>query len=174
DECRRTQQGNNNAYCQDNDISWFDWSLVERHAELERFCRALIAFRKRQPTIRRASFLRGEPTAPGLLPDVTWFSADGGAVAWEHCEPSLICLFGAWPASGPASTAARHVMLLVNAGDTPREFHLPPPARGIEWRLFVDTAAESPNDIYPDADGPKPKLGARTLIERSLVCYVAA
>jgi glycogen operon protein len=174
DECRRTQQGNNNAYCQDNEISWFDWSLVERQAELGRFCRALIAFRKRQPTIRRASFLRGEPAAPGLLPDVTWFSAEGGSVRWEHSEPSMICLFGAWPHAGPASAAARHVMLLVNAGDGTREFRLPPLARNIDWRLFVDTGAESPLDIYPDADGPPPKSGARKLIERSLVCYVAA
>ncbi|HUY31477.1 MAG TPA: glycogen debranching protein GlgX [Pirellulales bacterium] len=174
DECRRTQQGNNNAYCQDNDISWFDWALVERQADLGRFCRALIAFRKRQPTIRRASFLRGEPAAPGLLPDVSWFSADGGAVAWEQSDASLVCLFGAWPASGPDSAVARHVMLLVNAGESPREFHLPPLARDIEWRLFVDTGAESPKDVYPEADGPAPKAGARTLIELSLACYVAA
>ncbi|HEV3003173.1 MAG TPA: glycogen debranching enzyme, partial [Pirellulales bacterium] len=174
DECRRTQQGNNNAYCQDNEVSWFDWSFVERQADLWRFCRALIAFRKRQPTVRRASFLRGEPAAPGLLPDVTWFSAGGGAVAWEHSEPSLICLFGAWPNTGPDGAMARHVMLLVNAGQTPREFRLPPLARGIDWRLFVDTGADSPKDIYPEADGPPPKDCSRILIERSLVCYVAA
>ena len=63
DECRRTQQGNNNAYCQDNEISWFDWELVERNSGLLRFAKSLIAFRKRQPAVRRDSFLVGEAEA---------------------------------------------------------------------------------------------------------------
>ena len=61
DECRRTQRGNNNAYCQDNDISWFDWRLVRKHRGLWRFCRALIAFRKAEPSVRRTGFLTGQP-----------------------------------------------------------------------------------------------------------------
>ena len=59
DECRRTQNGNNNAYCQDNEISWFDWSLVEKNADLLRFVRALNTFRLSQPTVRRKSFFSG-------------------------------------------------------------------------------------------------------------------
>lgn len=173
DECRRTQQGNNNAYCQDNVISWFDWNLVTKNADLWRFCQGLIAFRKRQPTVRRADFLRGEPSAPGHLPDVSWFSPDGGPVDWSNGESSLVCLFGAWPAMGAESVVARHVMLLIHAGWAPRHFTLPKLAEGVKWRLFVNTAAESPADIYPDADGPPPLDGRLTLVERSLMCYVA-
>ena len=77
DECRRTQRGNNNAYCQDNDISWFDWKLVEKHEGLRRFCQALIAFRKAEPTVRQTNFLRGQPRRPGGLPDVSWFAPAG-------------------------------------------------------------------------------------------------
>ncbi|MCE9545957.1 MAG: glycogen debranching protein GlgX, partial [Planctomycetia bacterium] len=72
DECRRTQKGNNNAYCQDNEISWFDWSLVQENADLVRFVRSLIKFRKAEPTVRRENFLRGTADSPGELPDVSW------------------------------------------------------------------------------------------------------
>ncbi|MBL8827078.1 MAG: glycogen debranching protein GlgX, partial [Planctomycetaceae bacterium] len=77
DECRRTQKGNNNAYCQDNSISWFDWNLPDKHPELFRFTQALIEFRKTQPTVRHASFLSGESRVPGALPDVSWYNVDG-------------------------------------------------------------------------------------------------
>ncbi|HVX61227.1 MAG TPA: glycogen debranching protein GlgX [Pirellulales bacterium] len=173
DECRRTQQGNNNAYCQDNEISWFDWRLVEKNTEIWRFCQGLIAFRKRQPTVRRFDFLRGEPIAPGALPDVSWFNAEGEPVNWSHGDPSLTCIFGAWPPTGPESRAARHVMLLIHGGPHPRHFRLPAMAHGIAWRLFVNTAAESPADIYPDADGPAPVDVNLTLLDHSLMCYVA-
>ena len=68
DECRRTQSGNNNAYCQDNEITWFNWKLVERYESLRRFCAALVAFRKAEPTVRQPEFLRGQPFAPAACP----------------------------------------------------------------------------------------------------------
>src|SRR5690606_6462352 len=68
DECRRTQKGNNNAYCQDNATSWFDWNLVEHNKELVRFTQALVHFRRAQPTVRRKEFLRGEPHPDTKLP----------------------------------------------------------------------------------------------------------
>ncbi|HVA46441.1 MAG TPA: glycogen debranching protein GlgX [Pirellulales bacterium] len=175
DECRRTQQGNNNAYCQDNPVAWFDWNLVDQNADLSRFCRALIAFRRRQPTVRHASFLVGESSEPGLLPDVSWFNADGRAVDWNNVsEHSLVCVFGAWPTTGPSSLVARHVMIFTHSGPHPREFTIPRLAEGIEWRLFINTAADSPEDVYPDADGPSPVDGKLLLLDHSLMCYVAA
>ena len=85
DEILRTQRGNNNAYCQDNAISWFDWKLVERNEEMLRFCQAMIAFRKAQPTVRRETFLTGHPHKPGDLADVSWYSPDG--IPWIGAEP---------------------------------------------------------------------------------------
>ena len=90
DECRRTQLGNNNAWCQDNSMSWFDWRLVERNAELVRFVSELIAFRKREPTVRRTTFMKGEPRRPGELPDVSWFGAKAGpSIGRPKPEPHL-------------------------------------------------------------------------------------
>src|SRR4029079_19062084 len=71
DEVLRTQRGNNNAYCQDNAISWFDWRLVERNAEMFRFVQALIAFRRAQPNVRRGALLTGKALKANQLPDVS-------------------------------------------------------------------------------------------------------
>ncbi len=175
DECRRTQQGNNNAYCQDNSVSWFDWSLVEANADLLRFVRALIEFRRQQPTIRRASFLRGEPAAPGLPPDVSWFDASGGDVDWDNDDQCLVCFLAAAPTVGSPYVVARHILLIMHASGEPRQFVMPPVVREYRWRLFVDTAAESPLDVFPDQDGPLlPQDGRRMMVERSLACYVCA
>ncbi len=174
DECRRTQRGNNNAYCQDNEISWFDWDLVAQHVDLVRFTQALVAFRKRQPTLRRSSFLRGEPLAPGTLPDISWFNAAGGPVDWTGDELSLTCLLAAPPTSN-VDERPRHIMLLNHAGTLPCEFSIPAPARKIRWNLFINTAADSPGDIYPNLDGPELRVDRKvTLIDHTLVCYVSA
>jgi len=174
DECRRTQRGNNNAYCQDNAISWFDWSLPKRYEGLRRFCQTLIEFRRAEPTIRQTSFLSGQPHRPGGLPDASWFGPDGGPVDWDRNEPSLVCLFAAVPRKQNVTRPNHHVLLLCHAGIEPREFVLPPVARRIGWRTFIDTAADPPHDAFPELDGPAPPpSGALQLEARSLVCLVA-
>lgn len=170
DECLRTQKGNNNAYCQDNTLCWFDWKQVEKHQEMVRFCRALTAMRIRQPALRRASFLTGETPNPGGLPDVSWFGHDGQPVDWTEVNQSLICIFGA---AGLDRCDAREVMILFHAGDEPLHFALPEPAMALAWRLFVDTAAAAPDDIHPEADGPPPDATLR-LESHSLRGYIAA
>jgi isoamylase len=174
DECRRTQRGNNNAYCQDNSTSWFDWRLVEKNASLLRFVSGLIAMRRANPTLRRKEFLRGEPTRPGELPDVSWFGAEGTAVPWERDDPSLICVFGAPGRPDDARNPGRHVMLLLHAGAAPRTFTIPTPVRRIAWRQFINTAAAPPDDLHPDLNGPEPPAGGTLELEgRSMVCFVA-
>ena len=174
DECRRTQRGNNNAYCQDNDISWFNWKLVESNAALVRFCQTLIAFRRGQPTVRRPDFLNGQVVDGQTLPDVSWFGDDGRASDWTSEASHLICLLAAPGAEDDPEGAGRDVMLLLNGTAEPSQFILPRAAKGTPWRLFVDTAADSPKDIYPKLDGPSlPRSPKITLPDRSLRCYVA-
>jgi isoamylase len=172
DECLRTQRGNNNAYCQDNTVSWFDWKRVDRNAEMVRFCQALIAFRKRQPTVRRPIFLTGSATQPEEMPDVSWYCSNGTPVDWNEINHALTCLLGT---AGIDDPAARSVLLLIHGGQTSQEFTLPSPARDIPWRLFVDTAAASPHDVFPKEDGPAPPADGRVvLVHHSMKCYVAA
>ena len=173
DECRRTQNGNNNAYCQDNEISWFDWRLVEKNAGLLRFCESLIAFRRAEPTVRQTDFLRGRPAGLFELPDVSWFGPSGGQVEWFGDSRSLVCLLGAVPPEHSHSPPNHHVMTLIHAGTDSRHFVLPPAARAIDWYLFLNTAAESPCDIYPSLDGPSPTSGVVTMEARSMAVYVA-
>ncbi len=178
DECRRTQGGNNNAWCQDNAVSWFDWSLVDGNADLVRFVRELIRFRRDNPTLRRRSFLAGGTSANGTIPDVEWFSPEGTLIDWYACDASLCCLFGAPPVDDAhVDGVPRHVMLLSHSGSTPRSFRLPsvPAIRGLSWRVFVDTAAPPPHDIHPDGTGPLVDVELPVeLGERSLVCLIAA
>lgn len=171
DEVLRTQRGNNNAYCQDNAISWFDWKLIDRNESMLRFCQAVIAFRKAQPTVRRETFLTGQPEKPGELPDVSWFSPDGIAMNWSQASQSIICVFGA---TGLTSPAAKHVLMLLHPGGASRRFVIPPELRRFQWRTFIDTAADPPADVFPNADGPVlPAKGEVLLLQHSLRCYVA-
>ena len=174
DECRRTQRGNNNAYCQDNPTSWFDWKLTKKHESLVRFCRTLIAFRRAEPTVRRTDFLTGQPTSPGGFPDISWYNAKGAPVNWESTARSLVCLLAAVPATAAAAPPTNHILTMYHGGVEAKTFRIPPIARTASWRLFLDTAADAPDDAYPNLDGPRfPANGKITLEAHSLVCYVA-
>ena len=175
DECRRTQRGNNNAYCQDNDMSWFDWKLVEKN---EDWCASAGADRIPPPAADRAAANVPQRPARGRssgLPDVSWFNALGNPVRLAFPRFGLHL-----PVKPPRPNTIQPALaampcMLVNPTIESREFILPPVAKGIPWRLFVDTAEASPDDIYPDQDGPQvPKNGRLTLPYRSLCCYVAS
>jgi glycogen operon protein len=170
DECRRTQRGNNNAYCHDSRISWFDWSLVQEHRDLFRFCRALIRFRREQPTVRRSTFLNGQHGRP----DVEWSDALGRPVDWHGRAMTLTCLLAAPPPAQDPEHRGRDLLLLMNATSEPQDFVLPTAVRQGRWRLFVDTAAAPPQDVFPMRDGPAPPPSGRLILPtRSLLCYVA-
>ena len=174
DECRRTQFGNNNAYCQDNELSWFDWNLVEEHEEILRFCQALIKFRRRQPTVRRKQFMSGEATAHPTLPDVSWYNALGTAVQWNSTDRGLTCLLLAPAESEDPDREGRDILMMFNSAPENRHFVLPAVAKGIKWHTFIDTAAAHPEDIFPDADGPILDTAHKlTMLSRSMRCYVA-
>ena len=171
DEVLRTQRGNNNAYCQDNATSWFDWRLVKRNDEMLRFTREVIAFRRSQPVLRRQKFLTGTASRPGELPDVSWYGVEGQSIDWEGTYHSLTCLLGTCWLTDPD---ARPVLVMMHAGGEAHKFAVPEPARHLKWRLLIDTAADAPADIYPKHDGPviaanKPVV----LAHHSLRCYVA-
>ena len=170
DEVLRTQRGNNNAYCQDNSMTWFDWRLVERHAEMWRFTQALVKFRRLQPNVRRGAFLTGHAVRANVLPDVSWYGPDGKAPDWSNPVPSLTCVLGT---SGIDDPAARAVMLMLHSGHQSQQFVIPKLAAKLPWRLLVDTAAEPPGDVYVKANGPAPDGKPILLEHHTLRCYVA-
>ncbi|NLV42223.1 MAG: glycogen debranching protein GlgX [Candidatus Hydrogenedentes bacterium] len=156
DEFGRTQQGNNNAYCQDNEISWMDWSLAETNAELLRFFRGIIRFRAENPGLRRKTFYRGDgPEGP----DLAWRGPDGGPPRWEDGVNTLACVLH------PRENAGTAVFMAFNAAAFTVSFRLPD---GNTWRKRVDTGAASPMDMT-DGDGAPEVTGEVLLAPRSLV-----
>lgn len=174
DECRRTQRGNNNAYCQDNEISWFNWSLVKRNEGLLNFVRGLIAIRKRQPTIRRTRFLTGRPFDSREVSDVNWFGALGLPVNWERPDGALVCWLPSPAANDDPEGTGRDLLLMFNGTTETLNFVLPEPTRTLKWSLLLDSAAESPDDIFPDFRGPAaPAAYQVELIYRSTKVFAA-
>ncbi len=151
DEFLRTQNGNNNAWCQDNPISWIDWSENPRSLEFLRFVRMMIALRKAHVVLRRRTFFKtergGQPPAilwHGMQPSKPDFSAGSHAIAFaldgRRCDrPNVI---------------DRDIYVAVNANPRPLEFTIPAAPSGRAWRRVVDTALPSPEDIVEEEHGP--------------------
>lgn len=175
DEVCRTQKGNNNAWCQNNAISWFQWDLLEKNRDFFRFVAALVHTRRNEPQLRRGRYLVGERLKPSMLPDVGWFAADGGAVDWNSWANLLTVLFSGDSRPGEAS-GTHHFLLFANATIEEVQFAFPQADRidELPWRLFVDTEAEPPKDIYPEFDGPMQLPGMKvTLLPRSMKIFAA-
>ena len=140
DEVRRTQHGNNNAYCQDNALSWFDWRLVEQHRDLHRFVRQLITFRLGRELAAGEHGL----TLNRLLGEarIEWHGVRLHQPDWGEASHSLACTV--WSLSGRSV-----VHLIASAYWEPLRFELPAPPGGAQsgWRRLIDTARDAPEDI---------------------------
>jgi glycogen operon protein len=142
DEVRRSQQGNNNAYCQDNEISWFDWTLLQRHADILRFVKLLAAFRQRRDIVTADRPL----TLNELLTRarIEWHGVKLNQPDWGEHSHSLAFTF--------TSVRARYLIHgMLNAFWEPLEFELPPPPASSHrgWRRVIDTALPAPDDFIP-------------------------
>jgi glycogen operon protein len=160
DEVRRTQQGNNNAYCQDNEISWFDWDGVERHAGLLRFVRGLIHFTQAREIFREERFWT--VTEGGQEPHITWHGVRLGQPDWGDDSHTL-----AFMLRHPEGGDHLHVML--NAYWEPLTFELPPLRAGERWHRIVDTALPALDDfsdpeVAPPIEGDRYRVEARSAV----------
>jgi isoamylase len=147
DEISRTQHGNNNGWCQDNEVSWFNWDLDDEARLLHDFTRRLIRLRRDHPVFRRQSFLEGEPAGDSPLPDAWWFRPDGHKMTrqdWDQGERAIgLFLNGdAIPTPGPHGEVVRDAsfLLLFNAVPEDREFMLPRARMGEAWELVLSSA----------------------------------
>jgi glycogen operon protein len=133
DELGRTQQGNNNAYCQDNEISWFNWDLDEDAHNLIAFVSRLTEVRRDQPLLRRRRFFRGQPMNPTGFKDLSWIKPDGGEfIDTDWADPSLQTIGLRMPGDSidemddegnPIETSS--LFLILHRGEEPTEFVLP-------------------------------------------------
>ena len=152
DEVRRTQQGNNNAYCQDNETSWFDWRLADQNRDLLRFWKNLIAFRKRHATLHRGRFFTGAANPRGLA-DVSWHGVKLNLPNWD--DPNARAL--AFTLGGLDADPDLHVMMNMHWDRLAFDI---PAVRGRQWAKAIDTFQPSPRDIADP--GTEPALGGTT------------
>jgi glycogen operon protein len=149
DEIGRTQRGNNNAYCQDNEISWYDWSLLEKNKGLFRFVKEMIAFRRRHPGFMRAEFYNGKEASRNTTPDIIWYNEKGASPDWDRLGYNLALQINGRKADVSRDKDNCDFYIMLNAGLDPVMFSIPPAAGNKPWLRVVDTSLPSPSDILP-------------------------
>ncbi|MEJ2537262.1 MAG: glycogen debranching protein GlgX, partial [Calditrichia bacterium] len=160
DEVRRTQKGNNNAYCQDNEISWFDWNLVEKNKGLFRFTSGLINFIQTKDIFSEEKFLKTKPD--NNHPYVSWSGVELKKPDWQGDSHSLACTL-----INPKRKEKLHIIF--NAFWEPLEFNLPKTDRDKNWCRIIDTALSSPDDFCEPEKAPVIKTGSYQCKSRSVV-----
>jgi isoamylase len=139
DEFRRTQGGNNNAWCQDNETNWHDWNCLEQHGEIVRFTRGMIALRHAHPVLGKEQFYTDA--------DIHWFGPQGEAPNWADPKAKqFACLI--------QEDASHALCLMFNAGIDAVDFNLPAIRAGSRWHLAADTSRESPQDLIAAGEEP--------------------
>ncbi len=169
DEAGRTQHGNNNAYCHDDELTWFDWTLTERNAELVRFVRHLIAFRRAHPCLRRRRQPAGH-TDGLLFPDVSWHGVRAWTPDWSpHSRVFAAMLCGRHP--GGADDC---VYVAANTHWEPHELQLPALPARLTWHRFADTGSAPGADSHaPGTEPPLTRPDSIRLAPRSATVLVA-
>ncbi len=165
DEVRRSQGGNNNAWCQDNPIGWFDWTLPEKHSGMFRFWQRMIAFRAAHPAVHRSRFFDGKINERGLA-DISWHGTELNAPGWDDAHARAL----AWTVADFDGIADIHVM--ANMYWEPLSFAVPE-VQGRKWHHAVDTSKPSPDDIA-DAGTERPVQSDRVTVNgRSIVVLIS-
>jgi isoamylase len=167
DEVLRTQHGNNNGYCQDNDLGWFDWRLTERNTDMLRYTRELIALRRRHPSLTTNRFFNGLPPPGRDVADVVWHGTRLNEPQWNDPNAQVL----ACTLAGLSDTETDlHVILNMSA----QGFDAPlPDRRGRHWHLALDTALAAPQDITPVAVQTAMQTGHYGVQPRSVVVLEA-
>jgi glycogen operon protein len=161
DEMRRTQRGNNNAYCQNNEVSWYDWNRARTHADVVRFCSRLVRFRRAHAAFRRPTFLTGSDRSLNSVPDISWRGPDGASPDWSDPSLSTVAfLLDGHRHEIQAEEDDDDFFVMANGGSTSATYLLPRPPGGGQWLLVLDTARPPPEDIYDP--GTEPALGGST------------
>lgn len=147
DEIRRTQRGNNNAYCQDNEISWMNWNFVRQHADIFRFVSTLIRFRRSHATFLRPEFLTGKGRESHTVPDITWFNEDAKEADWNRMDHFLAYRLMGTEAHVRADCDTNDFYVMFNSSVHDVTATLCDPPAGKRWVRVIDTSRPSPADF---------------------------
>jgi len=172
DEFGRTQEGNNNAYCQDNDMSWFDWTLLKRNADLFQFTQKAIAFRKHHPVLRKPTYFQGRDMNENRMHDIQWYGKNTDPLNWENPSNKLICylLDGS---ESPAESGNDYLFFILNSD---KQFHniKIPHVDSMDWYRVVDTNLKHPGDFAnPGKELPLSNANIYQAMARSVIVLLA-
>jgi isoamylase len=175
DELGRTQHGNNNAYCQDNDLSWVQWDAESVDEPFHAFTRMLIGLRQRHPVLRRRRFFQGRPLRGHGVKDLAWLDPGGGEMSDEMwTAPQVSCLGMLLSGIGIEETTERGepitdctLLLLLNGGTAEVDFSLPALQSGTAWSLVFDTSAPDGVPVAPLAGVSYPLLARSVVLLRA-------
>jgi glycogen operon protein len=178
DEFGRTQKGNNNAYCQDNEISWFDWNLADWQKELAEFTKRMIAMRKEHPVFRRPEYFQGRRIPGANVKDMLWFDVDGSEMTQENWGNGVARCLGVLLSGDALDVRDIHgepvrddtFVVLFNAHHEPMKFTLPGKQQ-VHWELLIDTRYENgfPAQAPAHASGDEIEMIERSLCVLRLV-----
>ena len=176
DEFLRTQKGNNNAYCQDNEISHFDWSVVQGNNDIVEFVRKLIVFRKRYPHFRRRSFFTGKDIDSDSFKDINWYDENLNTPDWNNPEKRHIAfLMDGDELKEDSQNSKNDIMVFLNSHWEEKRFLLPQIRSGKLWHRFIDTSLPPGQDISNDEKGyPLPSQESYLVAPRSVVVLLKA
>ncbi|MCU0847426.1 MAG: glycogen debranching protein GlgX [Spirochaetes bacterium] len=173
DEFMRTQKGNNNAYCQDNEISWINWSLLDKNRELFSFMKYMINFRKEHPILRRNKFFTGTPNNGCTSTDVTWHGIKAGNPDWSPESRVVAMLLSGEYAGIDAGKEDNDLFAVFNSSLINRHFELPDAPSGRRWRLAFDTSRKSITDTGNTKDDTGIESGRYYISRFSTAVFIA-
>jgi glycogen operon protein len=173
DEIARTQRGNNNAYCQDNELAWQPWELTAEQEQMLEWTRRVIRLRREHAVLRRRNFFRGRPIRGSDLKDILWVRPDGNEMSEEQWQDSSVRALGVY-LSGQAADitddegqliVGDSLLILFNTSDRAVSFTLPDVNDGRSWRLALDTAhPDRPEGRPRGFDGRRYRVGPRSVV----------
>jgi glycogen operon protein len=173
DEVARTQHGNNNAYCHDNELSWFDWRLLEEHQDLRRFFKHLIAFRRTHPVLRPGEHLRNVDYVGSGTADITWHGTRAWAADWSDTSRTIAFMLCGKHAKGGA-VKDNTIYVALNSHWAGLPFQLPKAPADNRWCVFANTGMAAPDDICPPGEEKPCENQQEFLVgPRSVVILVA-
>jgi isoamylase len=175
DEVARTQRGNNNAYCQDNEVTWQPWDLDDEQRRMLEWTRRVVDFRKNHRVLRRRTYFQGRPIRGAEIKDVSWLRPDGNEMSEEEWNNESVRALALWLAGAAVDLKDEQgnrvigdtVVIMMNSSDEPVEFKLPPTIESRRWEFVLDTARPQV------APGRERRRGGRSyrLVGRSMAIF---
>jgi glycogen operon protein len=173
DEFRRTQKGNNNSYCQDNEISWVNWNLLDTNSEIFQFTKKMIKFRKNHPILRSTVFFTGTKGDNYTSEDITWHGTEISKPEWDDNEPVISLLINGQYAEESSYSRDSDFYMIFNASEKDLVFNIPGSPSGKKWKISINTDNKSGEDIFIEDEENYITSETINAVKKSLIVLTA-